>query len=861
MRNRNRYILTSGLLSACVALIASSPLDDNSARFDAFVHGVAFAQDEDPFADEDDGASDPFGADEESDPFAGDEDSTDADADSGLDSEDADPQDPFSSDDNSADPFAPSSFSEPKSTPIPAPANPAAQDAKEVNPEREKYARPEDVPDDLKTEEDFYATLTAPERSILYEAPKNGADYFAAAVRIARVGRIQFAKLLAEKGLGAQEATPEESAAAIESVGSGNAANLVANPDLGQAGTDLYMKTLESARIFWEDETRLTEAFANVTSGTPTVRSSAMTAILRGGPVAVKMAIRDLMGDDPAKAANAKSLMPIFESDGVQALIAALRDAPDADVAPVADALGEASDVQGALELVARFYATQDPDAKRALQDASAKQFGAPTAIPPAADVAKLAYDSALGYYNRTTRFANVVEDQASVWRWNAEKREVYREKETLDLAYLTEAARWAMVSYRIAATVPADQARVTPREVLDLAIVAVSERAATRVGLDSARLGVPELNANVANLTAGDLVSALAFALKTRHYNGALIPTILLQDLGDESLVAPYQGGRSVVVRAAMCPSRRERYEALTAIMKWNPSKTYIGASDVERALAWFATGSGERVAVVSTPRLAEASQIGREFVAQGYKVVQTTTGRDAILAAQSSADVEFVFVTADTSLPDARVVAQTLKADPRTADVPLLVGFSDERERGKANALVGVEPNAYVAPTPYDLESSVWALGKLFERAKFDTIPSEARLEQAKKAARATLAAAVSRPNIYDQDVLNDATRRMLSTPTLFDEGLEYAATIKTSYAQNALVDMIGDLRFNASTRRRALEAFERQLSTNGSLLRGPDVKRMYDRYNASEKEDAETQKILSDMLDVYEKLTGRL
>ena len=32
------------------------------------------------------------------------------------------------------------------------------------------------------------------------------------------------------------------------------------------------------------------------------------------------------------------------------------------------------------------------------------------------------------------------------------------------------------------------------------------------------------------------------------------------------------------------------------------------------------------------------------------------------------------------------------------------------------------------------------------------------------------------------------------------------------------------------------------------------------MYDRYNASEKEDAETQKVLSDMLDVYEAHTGK-
>ena len=90
--------------------------------------------------------------------------------------------------------------------------------------------------------------------------------------------------------------------------------------------------------------------------------------------------------------------------------------------------------------------------------------------------------------------------------------------------------------------------------------------------------------------------------------------------------------------------------------------------------------------------------------------------------------------------------------------------------------------------------------------------------------------------------------------------DEGLEFAATVKTPYAQQALVDLAGDKRFGADVRNRAVDAFERQLAANGSLLRGPDIAAMYDRYNASEKDDAQTQHVLSRLLDVFESATKR-
>ncbi len=293
---------------------------------------------------------------------------------------------------------------------------------------------------------------------------------------------------------------------------------------------------------------------------------------------------------------------------------------------------------------------------------------------------------------------------------------------------------------------------------------------------------------------------------------------------------------------------------------MKWNPQRSYVGSTKVGRMLEWFASSTGSRVAVVASPKLDECSQIGALLQQQGYRYLPATTGRDAIIAAQSCADVEFVLVSPFIGAPDARVIAQTLRADARTSDVPLFVATSEDGEDTKANLLVGREPNAFVYQKPYDLQSSSMALQRLFDYTKPNQISAAARAAQGQAAANAFLALSQSRPDAYEFDRLNDLTRKFLATPEFFEIGLEYAATVKTNYAQTALVDIIGDTRYSIKDRRKALSAFERQLDANGSLLRGPEVGKMYDRYNASEKEDAETQKVLSDMLDVYEAHTEK-
>lgn len=846
------YPATCALGVACAWSVAS--LNDG-ANLGALSPSAA-AQD-DPFGDDE---ADPFGEDaggevgDDSDPFG-----TDPDEEVVLndDEEDAtDPADPFGAA-PSTGPFAPTE-DELNAPTQPEPPTSAASTALDLAAgKKTKYLRPEDVPDAEKTEQDFLATLTPAEAAILGQNPQNAAEWLVAAIRVARVGRVEFAKMLTQKSLDAPEGSPAECAAAIDSLGVGRASYFVANPAIGEIGTQALERVSEIARRHWEDEATLRDALARMNRGTPDERAAATLDVRKGGNAAIVLLTKDLVAGDDEQRAVAKSFLTFFKGEAVDALLAALRDADEATLAPVVDALGEIADKRIAVELAVRYWrGIADADVAAAFETALTAHWGS---VPTRADVARLADEQADGYWKRTLLFPVVVDGETTVWRWDEATAAPVRETKPVDVAYRDAAAFWAQAACETATD--AENGAAPSTLATSKAVVATAERVLYEVGLDAGRDGIATFEAELPNLTVEQLVAALDYALSTNRFRGALIPVLLLQTRGDETLCYSNSSEPTAIVRAAICADRRVRFEAATAIVGWNPTRSYLGSSRVAATLAWFATASGERLAVVASPKLDETGRLGQLLAQQGFKTIPATNGRDLLLRAQASADVELIWATAAVRTPDLRVVAQTLRSDVRTNDAPMLVGYATEADGTAAGASVGAEPNAATAPLPFDLESGVWATQRLLDATQPEQIPVELRLAQSKAATRALLKIETTRPGVLDDVVdWNGTISRTLSTSALFDVGLEVAATLKTNFAQTKLVELIGDARFDVATRRQALDALKRQWTANGSLLRGPEIVKMYDRYNASEQEDVETQKILAEALDAFEAATAK-
>ncbi|MDO4587329.1 MAG: hypothetical protein Q4C95_08535 [Planctomycetia bacterium] len=238
-----------------------------------------------------------------------------------------------------------------------------------------------------------------------------------------------------------------------------------------------------------------------------------------------------------------------------------------------------------------------------------------------------------------------------------------------------------------------------------------------------------------------------------------------------------------------------------------------------------------------------------------EDFLIIPAVTGNDIISIAQNNADVEFIVATSYIKTPDLRVVSQTLQKDYRTSDIPILIGYEEEVRSLWAHEYGVNEPNAIVLPFPYDSESGQWAVRKLYEKTNPQQVPVELRKQQSKWASQTLIQFLTSRYKLYQPTDLDILVRQMISSPFLFNEGLELAEFVATNQTQNYLMKLISENQFDLSVRRQILNSFRQNLQKNGSLLRGPDIIKMYDRYNASETEDQEVQQLLSDMLDAYE------
>jgi len=102
----------------------------------------------------------------------------------------------------------------------------------------------------------------------------------------------------------------------------------------------------------------------------------------------------------------------------------------------------------------------------------------------------------------------------------------------------------------------------------------------------------------------------------------------------------------------------------------------------------------------------------------------------------------------------------------------------------------------------------------------------------------------------NDFDSVVLN-----ALHSERRVREGLDLAAVIRSPVLQSAIYDLAANVIYPMELREYAGDAFERSVQRFGILLRGQQIQRLYDRYNASEFEPRESQVLLGRLLDVVE------
>jgi hypothetical protein len=98
--------------------------------------------------------------------------------------------------------------------------------------------------------------------------------------------------------------------------------------------------------------------------------------------------------------------------------------------------------------------------------------------------------------------------------------------------------------------------------------------------------------------------------------------------------------------------------------------------------------------------------------------------------------------------------------------------------------------------------------------------------------------------------------AAIRALRTGGLTVHAAPVLAGMATHDSQLALVELASDTNYDIVDRQAAAQAFAAAVARRGILLTTVEIGRQFDRYNASERLDADTQNVLATLLNVIEK-----
>ena len=335
---------------------------------------------------------------------------------------------------------------------------------------------------------------------------------------------------------------------------------------------------------------------------------------------------------------------------------------------------------------------------------------------------------------------------------------------------------------------------------------------------------------------------------------------------LGQEVVMKLTGGEQNEILVDTFVHSAERRLNAMQGVRVPANTAPFAGSSIISETLIWQSKSDGRRVILSGHPQMASALQTANLFLSDDYRAEVATTCRELLRLAAELPDVEFVIVDARTASPPVGDFVQMMRQHPRMADIPIAILGETEQHR---NTLTQLDWRDFANPfrtslsitypRPTDAEAALWIRDDLLERTaaiRQQTHASD-RLEMAKQALRylreIKLAELESGIKIYHFVDFDAVVLNAMQSDVRFREGLELAAVVRSPALQWAIYDMAANAIYPMWVRELAGDAFEEHVQRFGVLLRGPQIQRLYDRYNASEFESVESQELLSRMIDV--------
>ena len=681
---------------------------------------------------------------------------------------------------------------------------------------------------------------------VLDSNPQTPPELMRAVDSLVKLGADEAARPLLEKLIAANLGQAQLAALARQ-FGSDSLLRLAGSKALQPESGKFAEAALEAFDQFTRDPARLAAATRDLSSPDAEVRRAARVDLAEGRDAAVAHLLSALAdserGQEHAAIAGALASLRSLARGPVTGALATKDPAFKGRVMRL---LGEMGVDGAAILMTGPAARDESPEVQAAARDALLRILGA----APNRDQASQALRRQIDQYLRGVRpYSPDHRGLVTLWHWDDAARKTQPASYPADDVGILLAARLARDLYALNPDNASDR-----RLFLATSLEAAKIRHGFEKPIRQIAGQADGIYREASALGPEVVEDLLDFAVDQEMFGAAAAAAEILGETGSPAVLASADGRPRPLVRAVRSRDRRLRFAALAAVMKIRPREPFAGASHVPEALGFFAGTSGGRLAVIGHPR----SQQGQNLLALlgplGYDGEVAYRGRRLLEAAGESADVDLILVHMDIDRPRIREVLYQLRKMPQTGRAPIgIISSLDDLE--EAQRLAYGDPLTDAFPRPHNAEAMEKQVARLAKHAGRSLISDRERRAQATASLGWLRELSETRRNFYDLIQQAEAAETALRVPDLAAAAAPVVANLGTASGQRALLNLASERAIPIETRQTAAKSFRDAVAAHGILLTTEEITRQYDRYNASETADAETQKVLGFVLDVIE------
>ncbi len=644
--------------------------------------------------------------------------------------------------------------------------------------------------------------------------------------------------------------TPEEKAELQRKFGTGLFLQLSREADLQPEGAQVAEAVADAAYRAAQDPNRIAALIAKLSDPSVEERLTAMEDLRPSGTTAV-IALADLLGDQQrlAEQPTIRAALLKFRSIAHEPLIGYL-DAANTNInqqKEVVDLLGQLGHSRSTLYLV-RLAVLGEPgsllrtSAQRALQQV--------TGAVPIREEAEVYLQRMLQEFRQGTVPVQAnADNRITLWQWNAKK------KTSIPIQYRADLAA-AVLSAQAAANLYAldQQNRQYQLWYLSHILAASKQLGGLNKPLSRQAGGAAEIASNAGPVVVHDVFQQ---ALETNQIAAAIAAAEVLASIGSPVLLDNLSGDRAPLIQALFHANRRLRFTALETILTLDPQKPFPGSIHVSDALGYFAGSRGRRTAFVGHPLAARGQFITGLLNQAGYHAETVLVGKSLIELVRKQTDCDLVLISDTISRPTIGEIIQRFRDDPRTASISIGI-LADPENLERVTMLATMDPLTEVVGRPHTVENLAFYLARLEHLGSHHHVGVEERIAQARKTLQwaTKLLEKSDQYGFYDLFRQEPAFISAVSVPSLTRYASPILGSMGTANSQKALVNTASRNGLDLASRQAAAQAFDRAVQKRRVMLTQKDILRQYDRYNASETLDKQTQQVLGGLLDSIER-----